>query len=206
MDAIAIETKTEAARHVDGARIMLGNGIMFDCASPEGCAVEIEDYAYGLAYTVRFRGQTKVDGSHVFYGVGEHVTRGAEHLLVCGHGIADALAFLFHESGELPFGDLPGPAKNMFPGWRDHESRACAAINAQFDIDTPDCDLIKRFDIRMYLTEKRDLMPGGLAGKVITPGFEPFGGRIVPFAHPDMAAERFLRLYSFLTKQIARAA
>jgi hypothetical protein len=188
----------EAARHVNGATILLGDGTLFDCANPETASIQIEDYAYGLAYTVRFRGQTKRHGRRVFYGVGQHNVLGAEHLLDEGHSAADALAFLFHESGELPFGDLPGPAKALFPGWREREHRAGRAINAHFGITTPCPDLIKRFDLRMYLTERRDLMPGGLDGKVITPGYEPFAQPIEPYAHPDQAAERFLQLYGQL--------
>ena len=194
-------TVQEAARHAHGATINWGDGGVYDLASPNPEVISIEDYAYGLAYTVRFRGQCKVDGRRVFYGVGEHNVRGAERLLVDGHGPAHALAFLFHESGELPFGDLPGPGKQLFPGWREREKEHCLAINARFSVETPDPDLIKRWDIRMYMTERRDLM-GGTPDEP-TPGYEPFPGRLIPFAHPDQAAERFLMLERMLRGMLA---
>jgi hypothetical protein len=201
MNMLSHANQIEAARHVDGATITMGDGSHFDCAEPETTPVDIVCYAYAQAFTVRFRGQTKLNGEHVFYGVGEHNVRGAEQLLIEGYARADALAFLFHESGELPFGDLPGPAKSLFPGWREHEKRTGWAINAHFGIETPDPDLIKRFDIRMYLTEKRDLMPRGIEGIQITPGYEPFAARIVPFDHPKIAAEKFLRLLRVLRRE-----
>lgn len=197
---ISDATATEAQRHVSGLTMAWGDGTQYNFGEPNPEVISIEDYAFGLAFTVRFRGQTRHRGERVFYGVGQHNVIGAEELLRAGHGKANAIAFLFHESGELPFGDLPGPAKAMFPGWRDHEKRHCEAINARFGIATPDPDLIKRFDVRMFLTERRDLMLGGLGGKPITPGFEPFEAEIVPYAHPGKAARRFLTLYHELRK------
>jgi hypothetical protein len=197
---ISEATTAEAARHVKGATMAWGDGTYYDFEQPNPEVISIEDYAFGLAFTVRFRGQTRRGPDRVFYGVGQHNVYGAEELLREGHGEDHALAFLFHESGELPFGDLPGPAKAMFPGWRDHEKRHCDAINARFGVLTPDPDLIKRFDVRMFLTERRDLMPGGLGSKPITPGFEPFERVIEPYGHPDRAAARFLALYDQLRK------
>jgi hypothetical protein len=197
MTGLSTANAAEAAKYVHGPSITLGSSL-YDLERPNPEIFDIEDYAYGLAFTVRFRGQTKCRGERVFYGVGEHNCRGAENLLAEGYGREHALAFLFHESGELPFGDLPGPAKNLFPEWRPLERLHCAAINERFGIDTPDPDLIKRFDLRMYATEARDLM--GRTKDDASPGFEPFAAPIIPFDHPRDAAVRFLRLYRTLTR------
>lgn len=195
-------TQREAEKHSIGSTIKVFSGGIYDLADPDPSVISLEDYAYGLAYTVRFRGQCRSDGRRVFYGVGEHNVRGAEWLLVDGHGPANALAFLFHESGELPFGDLPGPGKHLFPGWREREKDHCVKINARFDVETPDPDLIKRWDIRMYCTERRDLM-GGATDQEPEDGYGPFAGRLIPFAHPDQAAERFLMLERTLRGMLA---
>jgi hypothetical protein len=195
-------TRQEAAKHSKGATIKVFSGGVYDLADPDPSVISLDDLAYGLAYTVRFRGQCRVDGRRVFYGVAEHNVRGAEWLLVEGYSAADALAFLHHEDGELPFGDLPGPGKSLFPGWREREKDHCAKISARFDVETPDPDLIKRWDIRMYCTERRDLMGEATEDEPL-PGYGPFPGRIVPFPHPDQAADRFLTLERTLRQMLA---
>jgi hypothetical protein len=201
----------EAAKHVSGATIAWGGGNYFDFENPEATTMTIEDYAYALAYTVRWRGQARSGGRRVFYGVGEHCVRGAEAMLVDGHSPVDALAFLMHESGEVPFGDTPGPVKPLMgDGFRAVIKRCGAAIDARFGVICPDPALIKRWDIRMLVTEKRDLLAGhegevwdnGGSNQTSTDGYAPLPGRIVPFDHPDEAAERFLLIERMLRRQI----
>lgn len=195
----------EAARHVHGATIAWGADDYLDLDNPDSIAVSVEDYAYCLAYTVRWRGQTKTrEGARPFYGVAEHVVRGAEHLVREGYGTEHAFAFLFHESDEVPFGDFPGPAKKL-PDVAPVVAlakRIGASIDNAFGVTFPDPALIKRWDIRMLVTEKRDLLPSFLADNwkhdgdgQWTEGFEPFEERIIPYAHPELAARRFLELY-----------
>lgn len=188
--------KVEAARHIIGATIPMGDGTRFDCMNPEATPVCIEDYAYAMAYTVRFRGQTRCNGRRVFYGDAEHCVRMADQIRHDGHGDEHALAGLMHEPGEVPFGDMSAPLKPLFPEFRGFEQRCGAAILSNLGIRIPDPALIKRYDIRMYLTEKRDLMPGGLPD--VTPGYEPFEWHITPYRHPDDTAVAFLRLFHAL--------
>ena len=197
-------TRQEAEKHSEGATIKVFSGGVYDLADPDPSVISVEDLAYGLAYTARFRGQCRVDGHRVFYGVGEHNVRGAEWLLTEGHGPVHALAFLHHEDGELPFGDLPGPGKALFPGWREREKEHCARMHEWFRVETPDADLIKRVDIRLYCTERRDLM-GEATADDPAPGYGPLPGRIIPYTHPDQAAERFLMLEHALRRAIAGA-
>lgn len=203
-------TRREAARHIKGTTIAWAGDRCLDLACPNPEAVTLEDYAYALAYTVRWRGQAKTDGRHCFYGVAEHVVRGAEQMLLEGYGPRAALDFLGHESDEVPFGDFPGPGKAMWsPEFRAAVRQWGDALDAHLGFGMTDKALIKRFDIRMLATEKRDLMPGHANTTwedydSPDPAYGAFEARIVPFTHPDLAAERFLRLNAVLRDQIAR--
>lgn len=194
------ETKEEAARHVTGpgsnAAMAWGEGTYYDFEVPNPEIMTLEDYAFALAYSPRFRGQTRnpQTGRRAFYGVGQHLVVGARELIAAEAPAEVVIEWLFHESGEAPFGDLPGPAKSLFPEWRPLEKLHATAINGRFGIPGGHEDEVKRWDIRMFLTERRDLMPGGLGDKSITDGYEPFENVIVPFFHPDAAAIHFLRL------------
>lgn len=197
------DNQREAARYIRGTTIAWGADEYLDLGDPDNIAVAVEDYAYCLAYTVRWRGQTRtVEGARPFYGVGEHVVRGAEHLIREGHAPEHAFAFLFHESDEVPFGDFPGPAKPLVPDAVLLAKRIGASIDRSFGVRVPDPALIKRWDIRMLVTEKRDLLPSRAAHEWAhdgdgpsTAGFEAFEERIIPYAHPELAARRFLELY-----------
>lgn len=200
------ENKAESERHIRGATIAWSRGEAFDFENPETTRMTIEDYAYALAYTVRWRGQTWVDGARAFYGVAQHCYIGALDLLEQGADRDHALAFLMHESDEVPLPDMPGPAKPLFPGYREVAKRCGAAIDARFRVPgAVDGDLLKRQDIRMMVTEKRDLLQGhdgalfSIDGKVMADSrYLPLGERIIPERHPDMAAAIFLQTYDRL--------
>lgn len=203
------DNKREAARHVKGATIAWGGGDYINLEQPDDVQVEIEDYAYCLAYTQRWRGQCRTAGrDRPFYGVGQHVVFGAEQMLDAGLSPADALAFLMHESDEVPFGDFPGPAKKLpeVAPIITLAKRIGTSIDRHFDFPVPDPALIKRWDIRMLVTEKRDLLVSSFGNDSwhhdgdgdAAEGYEPFEERIVAYEHPREAAERFLFLYRML--------
>ena len=202
---ISEQTAQEAARQIVGATIAWGDGRYYDLETPNPEIITIEDYAYALAYTCRWRGQTRNRwGQRAFYGVGQHVITMAYHLLADGHGKTNALAGLYHESDEVPFPDWLGPGKKLVPGLDELTKRHGVAIKARFGIETPDPDLIKQYDIRMLVTEKRDLMRSPrdtftIDGVLSTEGYEPFDQMIVPWWHPDVAGEKFMRCLAELT-------
>jgi hypothetical protein len=192
-----------AASHthrIVGPTILMGDGSYFDYESPETSTMTIEDFAYGLAYTPRFRGQTRrLDGSRVFYGVAEHCVRMSYRLAADGHGRIHSLAGLMHEAGEPVCGDMPGPLKVLFPEFKALEKRCEAAVLQLFGVDIPDQDLIKRYDLRMLATEKRDLMPASRHHEWSwVRGYEPFPETIHPY-EPDEAAEAFLERWKDLS-------
>lgn len=206
MDEISPEMAVAAARHIKGATIAWGRGECYDFDAPNPEIITIEDVAYALAYTVRWRGQARSNGRRVFYGVGQHVVFGTEEMLVAGHGKANALAFLMHEPDEVVLPDMPGPVKNHISGYRAVAKQQGSALLDRFGVTIPDADLIKAWDLRMMVTEKRDLMPGHEGDRfrtsdhatIMEAEFPPFKRRIWPYPHPDQAARRFLALWEEL--------
>jgi hypothetical protein len=193
-------------RRVLGPTILMGDGAYFDYEAPETSEVTIEDVAFGLAQTARFRGQTRAlqtTGRRCFYSVAEHCIRMAQQMVRDGHRRL-ALAGLGHELGEVPLGDLPSPAKYMLPEFKVLEKRLEAALWERFDLPSlseEEAKIVKAYDLRMLATEKRDLMTGNIPGDQweLLDGFVPFDGMtITPYPHPDIAANAFLRLWKFL--------
>jgi uncharacterized protein len=186
-------------KRIVGPTILMGDGAYFDYEQPDKAPVTIEDVAYGLAYTARFRGQTRSfarGGRRCFYSVAQHCVLMAEALETDRHGREAALAGLMHELGEAPCGDMPSPLKLICPEFRTIEKRCEAALLRLFDVEMSEPELIKRYDLRMLATEKRDLMPhSGSDSWSFTEGYAPFPFTIVPYLNPDDAAEEFLRSY-----------
>jgi hypothetical protein len=193
-DMIDVMRESTIGRIV-GPTIMLGSGTYFDFDAPEQSEMTIEDVAYGLAFACRFAGQavSRATGKRVFYSVAEHCVR-MSYIVPPGFEY-DAL---MHELGEPTCGDMTGPLKSKCPDYKAVEKRCEAAGMARFDVPMTDPVLIKRFDLIMLATEKRDLMPmsDGHRWEWVK-GAEPLPDIIEPWdAH--YAAERFLDRYNEL--------
>lgn len=203
MDDLSPEMADQAARHYKGATIAWGRGQCYDFDTPNPEIMTIEDVAHALAYTVRWRGQTRSRDVRCFYGVGQHCVYGAEQMEVAGYSRDNILAFLMHEADEVALPDFPGPAKNSVPGFKDFAKRQGLALLRRFNVTIPDPDLVKEWDLRMLVTEKRDLMPGHAGDRfhssdrkvVMEARFPAFEREIVPYRHPDEAAWRFLMMW-----------
>lgn len=180
----------------------MGDGIYFDFEAPDATGMTVEDYAWGLASNARFRGQTRVrngdgsPGARCLYNVCQHVVLLADQMWRDGHMLEAVYQGLMHESDEVPWPDFPGPAKPlMHPETRALIKRSGDAIDHWFGVGTEFKDLVKRYDIRMLATEKRDLMPHvGTDRWAWTHGYEPFQFRIEPW-DAEYSVERFLSLY-----------
>lgn len=203
MDDISDGMAERAGRTYRGATIAWGRGQCYDFDTPNPEIIELEDVAYALAFTVRWRGQTRFRGSRCFYGVGQHCVFGAEEMLAAGLGNRNAFAFLWHEPDEVVLPDFPGPAKACLDGFKPFAKRQGDALLERFGYQIPDPDLIKSWDLRMMTTEKRDLMAGHEADtfhssartSISETDFPAFEREIVPYAHPELAAQRWLELY-----------
>ncbi|WP_327211012.1 hypothetical protein [Rhizobium leguminosarum] len=185
-----------AHRRVEGPTILLGSGYYYDYEHPEDSLMTIEDVAYGLAFTCRFRGQCveRATGRRVFYSV-------ADHCEIMSRVVPPELAFdaLMHEVGETVVGDPPTPLKGFCPEIRVVEKRCEAAGLELFSVPMSDRVLLKRFDLAMMATERRDLMPwnGERWPFLDDAGVEPLPQRIVPRS-PEESAAAFLRRFDEL--------
>ena len=177
-----------------GPTILLGSGTYFDFESPETSELTIEDVAYGLAFACRFAGQcvSRVTGQRVFYSVAEHCVR-------MTWIVPEELAYdaLMHELGEATCGDTTGPLKSICPEYKAVEKRCEAAAYRRFGVQMSDPAAIKRADLVMLATEKRDLMPCRDEVWPLCEGVQPSKYPIVPWS-PDAAAGAFLRQYKEL--------
>ena len=196
-----------------GPTILLGSGTYFDYEAPEKSLITIEDYAYGLAFECRFRGQcvSRATGKRVYYSV-------AQHAVLCSYNMPmnaampswanydhDAFEALMHESGEPVCGDMVAPLKTINPDFKVIEKRCESAIGRRFGVKGDMHDAVKQVDLRMWATERRDLMnwdgvPWGGDGGGVAGGFgdapsspvKPFEFTIEPIQDPHACAELFL--------------
>lgn len=156
--------------------------------------VHVIDIAHPLGMKVRFNGHV-----NRFYSVAQHSVLVAEQQ----DQPCDQLAALFHDAAEAYLPDVPSPIKRSpeFSQFRGIEKAVAFAITRAMGIDQLhiyDKD-IKTADRVLLSTEARDLMR-------VTPNHEgvawheqePLADAIMPWA-PQVAKERFLRLYARLT-------
>lgn len=165
--------------------------------------VRFEDIGHALAQKIRFNGQCTVMG----YTVAQHCVTGAMRLLKTSP--KHALPFLLHEVDEVYLPDVPSPIKGALSvqledstmiSWHDlcgrHSTAIFEAIGLSHLRPLIDDPVVKHADVRMLLTEKRDLM-----GKEPQPwGFveDPYPERIVDIWEPAWAEEQFNRAFKRL--------
>lgn len=165
--------------------------------------VRFEDIPHSLAQKVRFNGQLFVPG----YTVAQHCCMGAEEFILRGEE-RFALPFLLHEVDEVYLPDVPSPIKGAVRVvLTDREDETCTwgelcdqHADAMFAalgltelrplLQSPE---VHDMDLRMLLTEKRDLMgqepvPWGIPG-------EPLPFKIDPVWDYSECRERFTYLY-----------
>ena len=148
-------------------------------------AVEIEDIAHGLAFQCRFNGQTKA-----FYSVAQHSLLVASmlptHLKLAG---------LLHDAAEAYVGDMVKPLKIYIPQYERIERQVGRVIHQVFGLENVDNIAIKRADLVMLATEKRDLMPNSTEPWKVIEGYPRMKERIKPMG-PEEAKADFLKAFS----------
>lgn len=177
----------ETVRQIIGPTILLFGGTYFDFTAPETSAFTIEDIAHGLAMTCRFAGQCSRHYSVAQHSV--HLSRLVPH----GH----AYQGLMHDAAEAFVGDMAKPLKIMLTEYQAVEKRVEATIFARFKVATPLPPTIKDADLRMLVTEQRQLMANRDQWSY-TAGRRPFD-LVIPAWSPDQAKAEFLERYSELT-------
>lgn len=130
-------------------QILTATGRYFDFSRPTADMIDIEDIAHALSRINRFTGHTRD-----FYSVAQHSVAVSE-LVPPEH----ALAGLLHDASEAYMGDLSSPLKQLVPQYKEIEQRVERAICARFGLVFPLDPSVKEADLRMLVTERRDLMP-----------------------------------------------
>jgi hypothetical protein len=174
---------------IDGPVIVLRSGAYFDLARPDPASVDIEDIAHALSLLCRFTGHCPR-----FYSV-------AQHSWEMSWNIASehALAALLHDASEAYLGDVSAPLKALPPEYRALEERVQRAIAERFSLPWPFPEEVKRADLRMLATERRDLLQNDDDWSVLR-GVAPFDSGLDGREDPALWRKFFLRRFHQLGK------
>lgn len=177
---------------------------------PQDC--DINDIAHALAFVCRFGGHCSK-----FYSVAEHCVRVSCAIEEAGGARAEQFAGLMHDAAEAYVGDMVWPLKKApeCSGYKVVERVVERAIAARFGLPSEMPAIVKRFDLVLLSTEKRDLMMAGPGredgakrealdstarlGAWHSDEFAPLPERINPWT-PDRARSQFLARFERLTE------
>jgi uncharacterized protein len=175
--------------------ILLGSGNYYDFTNPEESVITIEDIAYGLAFQSRFAGQCVLRRTEerVYYSIAQHCVL----LSRMFDDPADAYAALMHEAEEPVCHDMNAPLKSLCPDYRAISKRCQSANLRKFEVKPNFPEGIALGDIRMLLTERRDLTPWKGERWAADGYAEPYDFEITP-VDPYTAAKMFIRRYNEL--------
>lgn len=169
--------------------ILTATGKHFDFADPQPDQIDILDIAQGLANECRFAGHT----SH-FYSVAQHCWL-ASHIVAGGNEVEA----LLHDATEAYCKDIPLPLKLMLPDYKAIERRVDAVIRDKFGLPESMTPEVKRADLVLLATERRDLMPEDDTTWQIIQHIDPLPRRIMAM-YPAKAQSNFLRRWVELTQ------
>ncbi|OWY40092.1 phosphohydrolase [Xenophilus sp. AP218F] len=163
------------------ALIQTVSGRYVDILHPSPGDIEIHDIAHHLAHLCRFGGACRQ-----FYSVAEHSARVAAVL-----PRRLRLAGLLHDATEAYVGDVVSPIKRILPSYQYAEGLVAEAIEARFGLQLSDEDraAIRRADLTLLATERRDLMPRDDTEWPILAGVAPLPERIKPLSIDDAVAQ-----------------
>lgn len=160
--------------------------------NPSVAQIDIEDIAHGLANQCRFNGQT-----NDFYSVAQH------SVLVASILPSELkLAGLLHDASEAYLGDVVQPLKELLPEYSTIESNFNKIIGQRFNVDLSHHEQIKKADLIVLATERRDLMPMESVEWETLVGVNPLPKSIKP-QNPGQAKQAFLSNFFKLTNQKA---
>jgi len=179
------------------SKILTYTGRWFDVFDPRPEDVDILDIAHALSLTNRYGGHTDLP-----YSVAQHSVLASQEVPE-----EDAMWALLHDAGEAYLGDVPKPIKVNLPAFEEAEDRVLRVIAEKFGLEWPMPRSVKEADLRLLLTEARDLMPGPLSNyRPWAPGVEPYDWSIsVPKVWTG-AKRQFLSRYEVLSVPAAHAA
>lgn len=156
-----------------GGYIVTRTGTTFYALDPRPEEIHLEDIAWALAHQCRFSGHTSK-----FYSVAQHSC--LVHDLVDDEHKPWAL---FHDASEAYLIDVPRPLKRSpgFEMYLEAEERLMAAISERFALDGTMPHEVKDADLKLLVTEQRDLMKAGGDGFGAFDETEPLEWRVEPW-------------------------
>jgi hypothetical protein len=164
--------------------ILTASGRHFNYLDPRAEDIDILDIAQALANECRFAGHTRG-----FYSVAQHAWLTSQ-IVPAEH----ALEALLHDASEAWCKDIPTPLKHLLPNYRDIETRVDQTVRAAFGLPAAMHSTVKRADLILLATERRDLMPPDNTPWPILNGIEPLPRKIVTM-QPTRAQAVFLKRY-----------
>jgi hypothetical protein len=150
--------------------------------------IHILDIVEGLSKESRYNGQCRG-----LYTV-------AQHSWLCSQIVAPPyqLEALMHDAAEAYCKDIMTPLKQELPDYQAIEARIDAVIRAKFGLPLSMSPAVKKADLILLATERRDLMPPDDPWPQLA-GIDPLPKQIINMA-PPRAAGFFMRRYIELTE------
>ena len=170
--------------------ILTNSGKHFDFADPQPDQIDILDIAQGLANECRYAGQCRT-----FYSVAQHSFLASQ---IVSH--RNALEALLHDAAEAYCKDIPRPLKYMLPDYQEIEERVESAIRERFKLPAQMSPEVKRADLILLATERRDLMPADDTPWPILEGIIPLERKIAA-THAGRSQALFIKRWVELTRE-----
>lgn len=181
---------------VEGTSILTFTGRYVDPLNLQVADVSVFDVAHALSNQCRYSGHVST-----FYSVAEHSVRCAKAALDNGEPVDVVKWALLHDATEAYLVDLPRPLKHhaaFGEPYRRIEADALLVIAAAFGLSPVEPAEVKRYDLQLLATERRDLLPAVDGEWPVLDGVEPLEEPIEPRAAAN-AERAFLRFYELIT-------
>lgn len=172
--------------------ILTATGKYFNFLAPEDHEYDVEEIAHALSHICRYTGHCDK-----FYSV-------AQHSVLVSRVLPKPFkrAGLLHDRSEAYLTDISSPLKALLPDYKALEARTEHASAIQLGVPFPDHPNVKEADLRMLMTEVRDIMTQRLINldpDIKWPDYEPYKFKVRPWT-PKRAKREFLDAYERLTK------
>ena len=175
-------------KNLEEMRLQTYSGKMFYPFKPEVSQVDIKDIAHSLSMQCRYNGHLQN-----FYSVAQHSTE-MSYLLDDKY----PLYGLLHDATEAYVADVPSPIKKGLLGYNELEESIWSVIASRFGLDKKVPPEVKIADVRMLMTEKRDIVTDfGWDWHIEA---EPFDMKIEP-KPPKQAESEFLERFNELKER-----
>lgn len=154
--------------------------------------IDIRDIAHALSMKCRYTGHSKF-----FYSVAQHSVLMSRHYSKSSNDWMTRQCMLMHDATEAYLPDVARPLKKLLPDFKAMEDRLEKIIAKKFDLIYPWPQEVKKLDLIMLATERRDLMATPPIPWISTENVATLPEKIESWP-PEIAKREFLREYSFL--------